>query len=61
MFLQKPSQAISFEKKIKNWSKAKKEALIKGKFNLLPLLSDCKNNSHHKNIGLDSDRPDKKK
>ncbi len=54
-----PNQAIVFEKKIKKWSKAKKKALIKGDFDLLPTLSECKNDSHYKNKGLDSARPDK--
>ncbi|MGV7107638.1 GIY-YIG nuclease family protein [Flavobacterium sp. U410] len=49
-----PNQAIYFEKKIKKWSKAKKEALINDDYDLLPLLSECKNNSHFKNKGLDS-------
>lgn len=31
--------AIEFEKKIKKWSKAKKEALIEGRFEDLPNLS----------------------
>ncbi|NRT15143.1 putative endonuclease [Flavobacterium sp. 28A] len=53
-----PSQAIVFEKKIKKWSRAKKEALINDDFNLLPLLSQCKNESHSKNKGLDSAQPD---
>ena len=54
-----PTLAITFEKKIKKWSKAKKEALIAHQFDLLPSLSECKNDSHCKNKGLDSARPDK--
>lgn len=34
-----PNQAIQMEKKIKGWSRAKKEALIEGKFDELVLLS----------------------
>jgi len=34
--------AIAFEKKIKKWSKAKKEALINGEFNELPKLAKKK-------------------
>ena len=34
-----PSKAIEFEKKLKKWSKAKKEALINGEFERLPNLS----------------------
>ena len=44
-----PNQAISFEKKIKNWSRAKKEAVIKGEWDLLPILAECKNETHSKN------------
>ena len=44
-----PNQAISFEKKIKKWSRAKKEAVIKGEWDLLPILAECKNDSHCKN------------
>ena len=32
-------QAIEFEKKIKKWSKAKKQALIEGRFDDLPNLA----------------------
>ncbi len=34
-----PNSAIAFEKKIKGWSRAKKKALIEGKWELLPELS----------------------
>ena len=53
-----PNQAIVFEKKIKKWSRAKKEALINGEYDLLPFLSECKNDSHAKNKGFDSAQPD---
>ncbi len=43
-----PQQAITFEKKIKKWSRAKKEALINGDYDTLPELSECKNDSHYK-------------
>jgi len=45
-----PNQAIYFEKKLKKWSKAKKEALIKGDFDLLQTLAECRNatNSDYK-------------
>lgn len=43
------SQAELFEKKIKKWSRAKKLALAKGDFDLLPILAVCKNESHYKN------------
>jgi putative endonuclease len=44
-----PNQAIEFEKKIKKWSRAKKEAIINGDWDLLPELSACKNETHYKN------------
>ena len=33
------TQAISFERQIKGWSRAKKEALIRGDYDALPALS----------------------
>ena len=44
-----PNQAISFEKKIKKWSRAKKEAVINGEWDLLPILAECKNETNSKN------------
>ena len=41
-----PKQAIYFEKKLKNWYKAKKEALIKGNFDLIQTLAECRNATH---------------
>ncbi len=43
-----PNQAIYFEKKLKGWSKQKKEALIKGDFDMIETLAECRNASHHK-------------
>ena len=40
-------QAIVFEKKIKKWSRAKKEALITENYEALQILSECRNVSHH--------------
>jgi putative endonuclease len=37
-----PEQAIALEKKLKRWSRAKKEALIHGEYVLLPGLSKKK-------------------
>jgi len=37
--------AIDWERRIKRWSRAKKEALIKGEYDRLPALS--KNRQHH--------------
>ena len=42
------NQAIYFEKKLKNWSKAKKEALIKGDFDMIQTLTECRNATHSK-------------
>lgn len=39
-----PEAAIALEKKLKGWSRAKKEALINGELQLLPLLSKKKFN-----------------
>ena len=41
-------QAIYFEKKIKGWTKAKKTALIDGDFDMLKILSECRNATHYK-------------
>jgi putative endonuclease len=35
-------EAIAFEKRLKKWSKAKKEALINGDYEILPKLSSNK-------------------
>ena len=42
-------EAFHFERKIKNWSRAKKEALINGNFDKLHQLAECKNETHYKN------------
>ncbi len=41
-------QAIYFEKKIKKWSAKKKLALANGEFNMLQILSECRNVTHSK-------------
>ncbi len=56
-------QAIYFEKKIKKWSRKKKIALANGDYDLLQILSECRNATHYKykpqnNGGLDYARPD---
>jgi len=43
-----PNQAIEFEKKIKKWSRAKKQCLIDENFDKLQDLSECRNATHHK-------------
>jgi len=40
------NQAIYFEKKIKKWSRKKKLALANNDFNLLKILSECRNVTH---------------
>ncbi|UFH35705.1 GIY-YIG nuclease family protein [Flavobacterium acetivorans] len=42
------NQAIEFEKKLKKWSRIKKQALIDGDFDRLQNLSECRNATHHK-------------
>ncbi len=42
--------AISHEKRLKGWSRKKKEAIIRGNFHILPALSGCKNEWHSKNV-----------
>jgi putative endonuclease len=42
------NQAIYFEKKVKRWSAQKKRALIEGDFELLQILAECRNATHHK-------------
>ncbi|MFA6085810.1 GIY-YIG nuclease family protein [Mucilaginibacter sp.] len=39
------NQAIAFEKQVKGWRRAKKEAIINGKWELLPELSKSANGS----------------
>ncbi len=41
-------QAIYFEKKIKGWTRAKKRALINGDYDMLKILSECRNSTHSK-------------
>ncbi|QXP74272.1 GIY-YIG nuclease family protein [Tenacibaculum sp. HL-MS23] len=41
-------QAIYFEKKIKQWSSKKKLALANKDFDMLGILSECRNATHHK-------------
>ena len=42
-------EAISAERQVKGWSRAKKEALIKGDFDLLHNLAECQNETHYRN------------
>lgn len=41
-------EAFQFERKIKKWTRAKKEALIRGDFSKLHKLAECKNETHYK-------------
>jgi len=42
MELNSIEEAIDFEKQLKGWTRKKKEALINGEFELLPILSKKK-------------------
>lgn len=42
------NQAIYFEKKIKKWSANKKNALANNDFDMLQILSECRNATHSK-------------
>lgn len=42
------ASAFEREKQIQGWSRAKKEALIDGKFDALPNLSECNNETNFK-------------
>ena len=48
-------QALIFEKRIKGWSRAKKEALINENWDKLKLLSVCNNESSHHNMNNNGD------
>lgn len=52
-----PNQAITFEKQVKGWSRAKKEAIINDDWDKLKILAECKNDTSNK--GFDSAQPDK--
>lgn len=43
-----PDLAIEYEKKIKGWSRKKKEALINENWDMLKKLSECRNSTSHK-------------
>ena len=45
-----PSTAIEQEKRIKDWTRKKKEALIEGNWGNLRELAECLNESSHKNF-----------
>jgi len=64
MFVQgfsNPNDAIAAEKKIKGWSKKKKEALFEGEWNKIHELAKCKNMTSHvyyKKSSFDSAKDD---
>ncbi|MCH4821951.1 GIY-YIG nuclease family protein [Gramella lutea] len=41
-------QAIVYEKKLKGWSRLKKQSLVDGDFDRLKILAECRNATHHK-------------
>jgi putative endonuclease len=43
-----PVEAIKYEKQVKGWTRAKKEALINLDYNNLHKLAECKNDTSHK-------------
>jgi len=42
-------EAVFWEKKFKKWSAPKKRAVIEGRWDDLPGLAECKNETSHKN------------
>lgn len=48
-------QAITFEKQVKGWSRKKKEAIINNNWEQLKPLSECKNETSHKNYKKSND------
>ncbi len=44
------TSAIAFEKKLKKWSRKKKQALIEKNWSRLQELASCKNESTHKRL-----------
>ena len=48
--------AFHREQQVKKWSQKKKEALINGRPDLLPKLSECRNCSHWKNYDTEEDK-----
>jgi len=52
----RPIEAISFEKQIKRWTRAKKIALINNDLDELHELAECQNESHCKNLKGQSER-----
>ena len=57
-----PNQAIAFEKQVKGWTRAKKEAIINDEWDKLKILATCKNRTSHKGFSrrYRDAQPDKK-
>ena len=49
--------AVSWEKRIKNWSRKKKEALINNNFEKLKEYAECKNETSHKHFSTSLETP----
>ena len=43
-------QEIYFEKKIKGWTRLKKQTFVNGDFDMLQTLSERRNATHYKNM-----------
>jgi len=54
---QSPEEAIRVEKKLKGWSRKKKEALIANNWEKVKELAVCRNESSHKNYNPASKKP----
>lgn len=54
-----PKQAIAFEKQVKGWSRAKKEALITGDWNKIVELAKCVNSSNSNNRNTENPEEEK--
>jgi len=52
-----PNQAIAFEKQLKGWSRAKKEALGRSDWDSIKAEASCRNDSHYSRLEL-GDFPD---
>ncbi|WP_199287756.1 GIY-YIG nuclease family protein [Pseudotamlana carrageenivorans] len=48
-FFMNIADAFLYEKKIQKWSQAKKKAIVENQWELLPALSECKNDTNFRN------------
>ena len=51
---QRIDEAFKREKQVQNWSHAKKKSLIEGRLGDLHDLAECRNETHSRNVPLDS-------